>query len=687
MGQGQTAQHSSQWRGYILLFAGLLALYLLVGAYSLIMLDSVRGQAEKENLAATAAQARQGAFFVADHQQGLLTRLSAIVSRNSVRQAMRDRDLETLRNYMLPVFQSSREIIGAILFDAQGKVMLAQPEGEYGEDKAEVLAPSCPAPSAKPAISPVVRILDEKCVALSAPALDRTGRCLGRMAVLQSPVLWQRYFSNLAARPGRSFYLFDQSGTLVAAGPGAGPLHNEAMAAYARRVSREIKPGGVPISSLDRLAADGHQAFVSAAAVGAHGWGLLVVQDYALAMAPTLALSRNIWLFLLVLLLCQVIMGFLLASRYRMQQRALIKTGGQARRLEAEVEERTADLKALTERYRTLLQDLPDIVYEADSKGCITLVSGAAKSVLGCDPTEMIGRPLRSYMMPADRHKFDEERSRAEHGQTMSILALRFLPKQGPPRWLSIHSRGVTDGQGRLVGRRGVARDVTQQVLAEMQVHELSGKLINAQEEERKRLAMDLHDELGQLLSALKIGLQSLGQDVPPEQARELERLTRLSQTVMDRVRALAYNLRPAILDSFGLVAAVQDLCDSLDESGLLHVKCRLGDVEARLPSSIKLPLFRCVQEALHNVIKHSGSAQAVVNMDCYGNEVRLTVSDEGKGFDPQKVQETSHGGRYLGLLGMRERLRLIGGRLLVDSSPQGTTIIAKAPLEQDNEA
>ena len=185
-------------------------------------------------------------------------------------------------------------------------------------------------------------------------------------------------------------------------------------------------------------------------------------------------------------------------------------------------------------------------------------------------------------------------------------MAIRFQPKLGPLRWLSIHSRGVTDAKGRLMGRRGVARDVTQQVLAEKQVHELSGKLINAQEEERKRLALDLHDELGQLLSALKIGLQTLSKDTPPDHMRELDRLTRLSQTIMDRVRSLAYNLRPAILDNFGLVAAVQDLCDSLDESGLLHVKCRLEDMEAKLPVEFKLPLFRCVQEALHNVIKHS---------------------------------------------------------------------------------
>ena len=162
----------------------------------------------------------------------------------------------------------------------------------------------------------------------------------------------------------------------------------------AKRACREIRQKGGPITRLESPASGNQHAFVSAAMVGEQGWVLVVAQDYAMAMAPTLALSRNIRLFLLVLLLCQVLMGFLLASRYRMQQQALMKTDEQARRLEAEVKERTADLSALTERYRTLLENLPDIVYEVDSNGRITIVSGAAESVLGYQPQEMIGKTL-----------------------------------------------------------------------------------------------------------------------------------------------------------------------------------------------------------------------------------------------------------------------------------------------------
>ncbi len=680
------SKHStSLWGVFYAGFIGLLLLYLLVSGYSLMMLDSVREQAEQESLAATGAHARLGVLFVEDHQWGLLERLTAIVSRNSVKQAFEKRDMDTLQAYLAPLVEHSRENVTALLADPQARIILQVPPKSSQDGPGLKLSAQTPPSKPSPQVSPVQDTPEGRIVTLSTPAWSQSGKLLGYLAINQSPTLWQRYFSNLSARPGRYFYLFDQEGNLVAAGPQADNPQGRRLNILAANICREVCRKRMPITRLEDLAGDGRQAFVSAASIGQLDWVLVVAQDYRSAMASTRALSQNIWLFLLVLLVCIVLVGVLLASRYRMQQRHLIRIDDQARRLETEVQERTADLKASNDRYRSLLEDLPDIVYEIDSEDRIKLVSGAASNVLGYEPQEMAGRTMRSFVSPADRHKFDEERARTEHGQAMSILALRYQPKQGDLRWLSIHSRGVKDSQGRLVGRRGVARDITQQVLAEKQVHELSGKLINAQEEERKRLALDLHDELGQLLSALKIGLQSLARETSSEQTHELDRLIQLSQTVMDRVRALAYNLRPAILDNFGLVAAVQDLCESLSESGLLQVKSRLDLVESILPEAVKLPLYRCAQEALHNVIKHSGAAWAEVALYCQGRIIHLTIRDYGCGFDPQKTRAASHSGRHLGLLGMMERLRLVGGHLSIQSSEQGTIVEAMAPLGEDS--
>ncbi len=672
------------WPVVFSIFAGLLVLFLVVFGYSLWVLESVREQAEKENLAAVQAQTNLGVLFVADHQRSLLNRLAAIASRDSFKRAVMIQDMGDLHAYLLPLIEQSQEIVDAFFSDHKGRVLLSVPQAHDLQILAGDLPQDVPGSAPLPWVSPVRPAQEGDIVTLSAPAWGHDDRLLGFLAVHQPPTLWRRFFSNLSARPGRSFHLFDQQGNQVATGPELISAPDKAVTALASRVRQEVDREGAAVTRLDDQPGHGRKAFVSASPVSKLGWVLVVAQDEALAMAPTRALSQNIWLFLLVLLMCLVLMGFLLATRYRMQQQSLIETDQQARRLEAEVNQRTADLKASTDRYRTLLEDLPDIVYEVDATGCITLISGATRDLLSYDPEDMIGQPIRHFVLPEDRYKFDEERSHAEQGQEMNILALRHLSKHGHVRWLSIHSRGITDGQGRFMGRRGVARDVTQQILAEIRVSELSGKLINAQEEERKRLALDLHDELGQLLSALKIGLQSLAGEMPPGETRELERLIRLSQTIMDRVRALAYNLRPAILDNFGLVAAVQDLCDSLAEAGLLQTECSFGEIGVDLPDDVKLPLFRCVQEALHNVVKHSHSPWAEVELDCRQGFISLEVRDHGCGFDPQQAMEASHGGKHLGLLGMRERLRLIGGHLKVQSSEKGTTLKAEVPLGEE---
>jgi signal transduction histidine kinase len=246
-------------------------------------------------------------------------------------------------------------------------------------------------------------------------------------------------------------------------------------------------------------------------------------------------------------------------------------------------------------------------------------------------------------------------------------------------RWLSINSRVVHDKLGQVTGRRGVARDVTEQVRADKKIHELSGLLINAQEEERKRLALDLHDEMGQVLSALKIGLQSLAQSRSDDERQEYDRLIRLTQKIVDRSRALAYNLRPAILDNFGLNAALADLCDSMNDSGILQIKTDLQDIEEKdLSPDVKTALFRFVQESLTNVTRHSGVREAQVGMTQSDRIVEVTVSDQGRGFDAATALNGP--GRSLGLLGMRERMSLVGGELLVRSSPGNTILTARAP-------
>jgi two-component system, NarL family, sensor histidine kinase UhpB len=211
-----------------------------------------------------------------------------------------------------------------------------------------------------------------------------------------------------------------------------------------------------------------------------------------------------------------------------------------------------------------------------------------------------------------------------------------------------------------------------------------SGQLaMRAQEEERRRLARDLHDEVNQALTAILLRLEALAQETPPERAPELLELKRLVNQAMDELLNLARQLRPSALDDHGLLAAL--------ETQLKRFSARSG-IEARLDTSgdpdtladvVQTAIYRVTQEALTNVTRHAGATavELVVAEDEGGVELR--ISDDGRGFDPSVLPHVNSltPGRGLGLIGMAERARLVGGELDVRSAPGGgTTITLRVP-------
>lgn len=649
---------------------------ILLGAvYSLAVFAAIQEQALSENLEANLVQAETASRFIGEQQEGLLNLLGVIASRDRLRRALAQKNAADLASFLQPVLAMGPQISSAFLVEPDGRYLARVPLAAQGEQLPPVgnLPPGPWVSGLEPGrCGPV-----GPCLVLSVPVPGGDGQAGAHLGVTQPPAIWKNFFSQMAARPGRTYFLFDQRGQVVAAGLAKAELPAGALEELASQVRLRLGRGQGHWAGVSSLPGGGDQVFTAAAAVPASGWTVVVMHDYQTAMAPNRAMARNIFLFLALLLCCLVFLGALLFTRYRAQERRLVSIKGEARHLEALVAERTADLELSTQRYLSLVQDLPDVVFELDQDGRFTFVSRAVEGVLGYQPGEMLGRTQREFVLPQDRPKYDQQKARTEQDEPMSILALRHQTADGRVRWLSIHSRGLSDARGRNLGRRGVARDVTQQELAERRVRELSGQLINAQEEERKRLALDLHDEMGQLLSALKIGLQTLARG--HEKVRpELDRLIRLTQEVMDRARSLAYRLRPAILDNFGLTAALADLCESLSEDGVLAVTTHLDKIEDRaLGPAVKTTLFRFVQEALTNVIKHSQSARAEVSLSSHEGLIRAEVRDFGRGFDVEQILEQG-GGRRLGLLGMHERLNLVGGRLTIKTSSQGTVLVAE---------
>jgi two-component system sensor histidine kinase UhpB len=203
-----------------------------------------------------------------------------------------------------------------------------------------------------------------------------------------------------------------------------------------------------------------------------------------------------------------------------------------------------------------------------------------------------------------------------------------------------------------------------------------SGQLaMRAQEEERRRLARDLHDEVNQALTAILLRLEALAQETPPERAPEVVELKRLVNQAMDELLNLARQLRPSALDDHGLVAALETQLKRF--SARTGIEARLdveGDPDA-LADVVKTAIYRVAQEALTNVTRHAGATIVELEVAADEKEMELRVSDDGSGFDPAVR------GRGLGLIGMAERARLVGGELDVRSAPGGgTTITLRVP-------
>ena len=212
--------------------------------------------------------------------------------------------------------------------------------------------------------------------------------------------------------------------------------------------------------------------------------------------------------------------------------------------------------------------------------------------------------------------------------------------------------------------------------LSERVARDTVRRVVDAQESERRRLALELHDETGQALTSILLGVSSIRAARSDEEAERAEADVRsLVVQALQDVRALAVELRPAALDDFGLVPALERLGETFSERSGIETVVQ-ANVEERLSPEVEITLYRVVQEALTNVVKHSGAEHVSIVISNREGSVAATIDDDGRGFESAEVREDA-----LGLLGMRERLALVGGSLEVESSVgAGTTIAAQVP-------
>jgi signal transduction histidine kinase len=262
-------------------------------------------------------------------------------------------------------------------------------------------------------------------------------------------------------------------------------------------------------------------------------------------------------------------------------------------------------------------------------------------------------------------------------------MQYRLRRYDGEYRW--ILDTGVprfTEGK-RFTGYIGSCLDVTDRKVAEETLADLERRLLDAQEEERSRIARELHDDINQRIAILGWELQSWDPSLPePEpgafSASVIDRLT----TIGTDIQAISRRLHSSHLEYLGLETAAEVLCNDLRKQQQVAIDFTCDGVPRTLPKDISLCLYRVMQEALQNAIKHSGAQRLTVELRGDPGGIQLAVSDDGEGFDPQRIDK-HHG---LGLISMRERMRMVHGEFSVRSEPgHGTTVTCTVPLAHES--
>lgn len=347
------------------------------------------------------------------------------------------------------------------------------------------------------------------------------------------------------------------------------------------------------------------------------------------------------------------------------------------------------------ELHRAILNNIPDQAWLKDTESRYVLVNEAFISACGRSESEIIGStPDKVWPSELGKVYLSTDRAALEGSGRRRYEETRY-GADGTLRWFDTVKMPIRDDDGRVAGTVGISRDITdlkrsQTELLESrsQLRQLSAYLQSIREAERTRISRELHDELGQLLSGLRLGLTYLQTQTDAStagHAGHVQMLKDLVDETMDAVHRIASDLRPAVLDELGLHAALEWLTESFTQRNGLPCELRLSMSEAfahAIGSERSTAIFRIVQESLTNVSRHAQASEVVVDLRACDDHCLLSITDDGCGMDTSRDAGSDTSSGSLGLLGMRERALMLGGQLSVLSEPgRGTRVDARIPL------
>jgi two-component system sensor histidine kinase UhpB len=359
-----------------------------------------------------------------------------------------------------------------------------------------------------------------------------------------------------------------------------------------------------------------------------------------------------------------------------------------------------AALRESEEKYRLLVKNLPAVVYKGYVDCSVDFVDRKVEELVGYQKEEFDSRHLKWHevLIPEDRQKFKEAFLAGLKTSRSYVREYRVRRVDDQVIWIQDRGQIICDPDGRVEYVSGVFFDITLRQRAEEALREseqrlrfLTSQLLSAQERERKRISMELHDELGQSLALLKLQIRAiergLGEDQQNLKSGCRELLSYLDG-VIDDVRRLSRDLSPAVLEDLGLQSALKHLISGVSKHYAVSHTFEAADLDHLFPSDAQIIIYRIFQECLTNISKHAEATEVLITLKEYDGFISLVLEDNGAGFDTAQVSARRALGGGLGLAALDERARMLGGTLEIWSQPgAGTRVTCVIPINQGGRA
>jgi len=470
--------------------------------------------------------------------------------------------------------------------------------------------------------------------------------------------------------------------------------------------------GGIEEGSVRGATDDGTEVQVAFHRSELTGWTVRLAIPVSALEAP---LRRSLWITAgggLTLLLAGIIVAALFGRRIsnsisslsnaaaalgrsEMPQTttsAVVEVNNVARVIEdAAVKRQQAEeeLRKTTQTLKALIQASPVAIDILDLDTKVKMWNPAAEKMFGWSEEEVLGQSFP--LVPEDKQdEFKEIYKSVLQGNSLTDMETRRQKRDGSLIDVSISTAPIRDADGNIIGAMGILADITEKKQTGVklqnsreQLRALAAHLQTVREEERKKIARELHDESGQLLASVHIGLSEMERELPSRSQKKLAEVKDLLTQIEEHLRNLSHELYPSILDDLGLLPALQSLADKVSARTGIRINLE-GSPNGRLRSSIEAALYRTVQEALNNVGRHANATTVNVRLLEADGLVHCSIQDDGVGFDVPTTVLGHTARESLGLVAMRERVGTLGGTMKINSAPnQGTELCVEIPLKR----